>query len=160
MTDLVGELLSESKKRPNPKAPESQPIQPNTGNNELLHFWEDLKSDVFDDICKGVVIPLDAGFDIGQIVGVEGKFKRYMKQFPDKKIAVIDEVGVKLNAAHSFSDIFNVNGKSFNIGFSGGLEGRSVVVRKTEETMYCENLLKLAPAQDQDHPPHKQRING
>ncbi len=144
MADLVGELSSESKKWPNPKAPEGQPIQPNTGNNELLHFWEDLKTDVFDDICKGVEIPLDAGFDVADIVGVEGKFKRYMKQFPDNKIAVIDEVGVKLNAAHTFTDIFNVNGNAFNIGFNGGLEGKSVVVRKTEETMYCKNLLKLA----------------
>ncbi len=144
MADLVGELRSESANIQDPKAPEGQPTQPTTGNNEFLHFWEDLKSDVFDDICKGVQIPLDAGFDIGQIAGVEGKFKRYMKQFPDNKIAVIDEVGVKLNAGHTFTDIFNVSGNAFNIGFSGGLEGKSVVVRKTEETRYCKNLLKLA----------------
>ncbi|MDP2865823.1 MAG: hypothetical protein Q8O90_06245 [Elusimicrobiota bacterium] len=144
MADLVGELRSESKKWPSPKAPEGQPIQPDTGNNQLLHFWEDLKSDVFDDICKDVEIPLDAGFDIGQIAGVEGKFKRYMKQYPDNKIAVIDEVGVKLDAAHTFTDVLNIGGNPFNIGFSGALEGKSVVVRKTEETMYCKNLLKLA----------------
>ncbi|MBI4350982.1 MAG: hypothetical protein HY550_06050 [Elusimicrobia bacterium] len=144
LADLVTGLRSGGAEVPDPKAPDAQPTKPNTGNNELLHFWEDLKTDVFDDICKDVEIPLDAGFDIGQIAGVEGKFKRYMKQFPDNKIAVIDEVGVKLNAAHTFTDIFNVNGNSFNIGFSGGLEGKSVVVRKTEETMYCKNLLNLA----------------
>jgi len=145
MADLINGLRSEGANVPDPKAPAPQPAQPAApGNNELLHFWEDLKSDVFDDICKDVEIPLDAGFDIGQIAGVEGKFKRYMKQYPDNKIAVIDEVGVKLNAAHTFSDIFNVNGNSFNIGFSGGLEGKSVVVRKTEEDKFCKNLLKLA----------------
>jgi hypothetical protein len=144
MAELVGGLRTESAKVAGPKNPEAQPTQPAGGNNELLHFWEDLKSDVFDDICKDVEIPLEAGFDIADIAGVEGKFKRYMKQYPDNKIAVIDEVGVKLNASHTFTDIFNVNGNTFNIGFSGGLEGKSVVVRKTEESKYCKNLLKLA----------------
>ena len=144
MADLVNGLRSGAAGVPDPKAPEAQPSQPQPGNNELLHFWEDLKSDVFDDICKDVEIPIEAGFDIADIAGVEGKFKRYMKQYPDNKIAVIDEVGVKLNAGHTFTDIFNVNGNAFNIGFSGGLEGKSVVVRKTEESKYCKNLLKLA----------------
>jgi hypothetical protein len=142
MADLIGEM--KAAKAADPKAPEAQPAQPQTGNNELLHFWEDLKEDVFDDICKDVEIPLDQSFDLGSIAGVEGKFKRYMKQFPDNKIAVIDEVGVKLHAGHSFSDILDIGGNSFNIGFSGGLEGKSIVVRKTEEDKYCKNLLKLA----------------
>ena len=162
MADLVGGLSSESKKWPSPKAPEGQPTQPANGNNELLHFWEDLKSDVFDDICKGVEIPLDAGFDIADIVGVEGKFKRYMKQYPDNKIAVIDEVGVKLSANHTFTDIFSIGNSNFNIGFSGGLEGKSVVVRKTEETKYCKNLLKLADLRKIKTilPINEKRING
>ena len=144
MADLVTGLRAGGADVPDPKAAEPQPGQtPQPGNNELLHFWEDLKSDVFDDICKDVEIPIDAGFDIGDIAGVEGKFKRYMKQYPDNKIAVIDEVGVKLDAGHTFSDIFNVNGNAFNIGFSGGLEGKSVVVRKTNEDKYCKNLLKI-----------------
>jgi len=144
MADLVTGLRAGGADVPDPKAAEPQPGQtPQPGNNELLHFWEDLKSDVFDDICKDVEIPIDAGFDIGDIAGVEGKFKRYMKQYPDNKIAVIDEVGVKLDAGHTFSDIFNVNGNTFNIGFSGGLEGKSVVVRKTNEDKYCKNLLKI-----------------
>ena len=144
MAEMVAGLRVSKASAPDPKAPEVQPTQPQTGNNELLHFWEDLKSDVFDDICKDVEIPLDAGFDIADIGGVEGRFKRYMKQYPDNKIAVIDEVGVKLNGNYSFTDIFNVGGNAFNIGFSGGLEGKSVVVRKTNEDKYCKNLLKLA----------------
>ena len=145
MAELVGGLRAEGAGATDPKAPAPQPAQPTApGNNELLHFWEDLKSDVFDDICKDVEIPLEQGFDLGDIAGIEGKFKRYMKQFPDNKIAVIDEVGVKLDAGHTFSDIFDVNGNTFNIGLSGGLEGKSVVVRKTNEDKYCKNLLKLA----------------
>ena len=146
MAELVGGLRAESAKNreQDPKVPAAQPAQPGNDNNELLHFWEDLKSDVFDDICKNVEIPLDAGFDIADIAGVEGKFKRYMKQYPDNKIAVIDEVGVKLDAGHTFADIFSVGNSNFNIGFSGGLEGKSVVVRKTNEDKYCKNLLKLA----------------
>jgi hypothetical protein len=144
MADLVNGLRTGEAGVPAPKAPEAQPAQPpQTGNNELLHFWEDLKSDVFDDICKEVEIPLDAGFDIGSIAGVEGKFKRYMKQYPDNKIAVIDEVGVKLNGGHTASDLLNIAGNSFNIGFNGRLEGKSIVVRKTNEDKYCKNLLNI-----------------
>ncbi|PKM98576.1 MAG: hypothetical protein CVU79_02805 [Elusimicrobia bacterium HGW-Elusimicrobia-3] len=144
MADLVNGLRSGGATVPDPKAPTPEPTQPQTGNNELLHFWEDLKSDVFDDICKDIEIPIDAGFDIASIGGVEGKFKRYMKQYPDNKIAVIDEVGVRLDGGHTATDLLNIAGNSFNIGFNGRLEGKSVVVRKTEESKYCKNLLKLA----------------
>lgn len=145
MADLVRGLRSQGDRSPDPKAPAAEPAQPgNTGSNELLHFWEDLKEDVFDDICKDVEIPIEQDFDLGSIGGIEGKFKRYMKQYPDNKIAVIDEVGVKVNAGHTFTDIFTVDNNPFNIGFSAGLEGKSVVVRKTNEDKYCKNLLKLA----------------
>ncbi len=144
MSDLVRGLHSTNGGVPAPKTPEAQPGQsPKPGNNELLHFWEDLKSDVFDDICKGVEIPLDQSLDLAQVGVLKGEFKRYMKQFPDNKIAVIDEVGVKLNAAHTFSDVLNVGGNAFNIGFGGALEGKSVVVRKTNEDKYCKNLLTM-----------------
>ena len=144
LADMVRGMRATGGAVPAPKAPTAEPGQaPQTGNNELLHFWEDLKDDVFDDICKGVEIPLDQSFDISQIGGVQGKFKRYMKQFPDNKIAVIDEVGVKLDAGHTFSDVLNIGGSAFNIGLGGALEGKSIVVRKTEEDKYCKNLLKL-----------------
>lgn len=142
MAELVRGLHSQASEK-DPKNPVATPVQPNTGNNELLHFWEDLKSDVTDDICKNVQIPLDAGFDIGQIAGVKGEFKRYMKQYPDNKIAVVDEVGVKLDGHYNFTDLLNIGGNSFNIGFGGGLEGKSVVVRKTNEDKYCKNLLTI-----------------
>lgn len=142
MAELV-RGLRETPAAGDPKAPDAQPVQPQTGNNELLHFWEDLKSDVFDDICKDVELPLEHDLDIASLGSIEGKMKRYMKQYPDNKIAVIDEVGVKLNAGHTFTDIFDVGGNPFNIGFSAGLEGKSVVVRKTNEDKYCKNILKL-----------------
>ncbi|MDD2806746.1 MAG: hypothetical protein PHV33_14435 [Elusimicrobiales bacterium] len=143
MADLVRGIRAQEGNPGDPKAPAATPVQGNTGNNELLHFWEDLKSDTLDDICKNVEIPLDAGFDIADIVGVDGKFKRYMKQYPDNKIAVIDQVGVKLGGHYNFTDLLSIGGNSFNIGFSGGLEGKSVVIRKTNEDKYCKNLLNI-----------------
>ncbi|OGR45331.1 MAG: hypothetical protein A2X35_03555 [Elusimicrobia bacterium GWA2_61_42] len=143
MAELVGGLRAESAKAQDPKAPEAQPSQPVAGNNELLHFWEDLKTDVFDDVCKEAQLDLSQGASIDNVGGIEGKFKRYLKQYPDNHIALIDEVGVKLDAGHTISDLLNIGGNSFNIGFSGALEGKSVVVRKTEETRYCKNLLTL-----------------
>lgn len=144
MAGLVSGLRAESADIPAPQAPGAQPAGPNTGNNELLHFWEDLKSDVFDDVCKNAEIPLNQGASIDNVGGIEGKFRRYLKQYPDNYIALIDEVGVKLDAAHTVSDILNIDGNSFNIGFSGALEGKSIVVRKLGETRYCKELAALA----------------
>lgn len=143
MAELVGGLRAESAKAAGPKAPEAQPTVPTTGNNELIHFWEDLKTDVMDDACKSAEIPLNQGASMDNVGGIEGKFKRSLKQYPDNYIALVDQVGVKLDAGHTITDILNIGGNAFNIGFSGGLEGTSIVVRKTVETKYCKNLLAL-----------------
>ena len=65
-------------------------------SNEFIQFWDDLKEDVWEDICKEAKIGLKEGVDLGDIVGLNGKFDRELKQYPDKRIALIDEVGVEL----------------------------------------------------------------
>ena len=58
-------------------------------SNEFIQFWDDLQEDVWQDICKAVQISLSEGVDLGDIVGIKGKFKRELKQYPDKRIALV-----------------------------------------------------------------------
>jgi len=143
MSGLVSGLRAESADGPAPVPPAAQPAQPAGANNELLHFWEDLKADAFDDACQEVEAELEAGLDLGEAAGLEGKLKRYMKQYPDKKIAVIDEVSVRLEGGETYQDTLNVDGDAFSIGLSAYLEGKSVVVRKMNNVRFCKELLHV-----------------
>ncbi|HNT97195.1 MAG TPA: hypothetical protein PKK31_02890 [Elusimicrobiales bacterium] len=142
MGDLVATMRA-GVEVPEAKAPAPRPVQPQQGNNELLHFWEDLKEDVFDDVCKEIKPDISEGVDFDPVGGIEGKFKRFLKQYPDNRIALVDEVGVKLDAGHTFADILDVGGHPFNIGISGRLEGKSVVVRKLKNVKYCKEILTI-----------------
>ncbi|KAF0126722.1 MAG: hypothetical protein FD189_1644 [Elusimicrobia bacterium] len=142
MSDLVATMRA-GVEVPELKDPQPRPAQPQQGSNELLHFWEDLKEDVFDDVCKEIKPDLSQGVGIDNVGGIEGKFKRYLKQFPDNRIALIDEVGLKLDAGHSFTDILNVDGNPFNVNIGARLEGKSIVVRRLKEVKYCKEILAL-----------------
>lgn len=142
MSELVSTMKS-GVEVPELKDPQPQPTQPDPSNNELLHFWEDLKEDVFDDVCKEIKPDINEGVDFDPVGGIEGKFKRFLKQYPDNRIALVDEVGVKLDAGHTFGDILDVGGHPFNIGIGGRLEGKSVVVRKLKNVKYCKEILTI-----------------
>ena len=111
-------------------------------SDEFVQFWDDLREDVYDDICKAVRINLSEGAEFADIVGIKGKFKRYLKQYPDKRIALIDEVHVRLTGDYS-SDIFNVNDTPFNVSFNSKAEGKSIVVRRLDGVKYCDEILTM-----------------
>jgi len=125
-------------------APTPSTAPANSGSNEQLHFWEQLKNDVFDNVCKQAQIDLNKGASIDNVAGISGSFKRYLRQYPDSKIGLIDEVGVKLDGGHTFGDILNTGVAPLHFGFSGSLEGKSVVVRKLGETKHCKTLVNIA----------------
>ncbi|MBU2530152.1 MAG: hypothetical protein KKD35_03840 [Elusimicrobia bacterium] len=119
--------------------PEPKPIE---DSNEFIQFWDDFKKDVWQDICKAAQIELKEGVDLGGIAGIKGKFNRELKQYPDKKIALIDEVGVELTG-NVTEEIFNIADNPFNIGFNMKMEGTSVVVRRLDGIKYCDEILTL-----------------
>ncbi|MDQ7772924.1 MAG: hypothetical protein RDU13_05305 [Elusimicrobiales bacterium] len=142
MSDLVSTMRA-GVEVPELKDAQPRPTRPVAGNNELLHFWEDLKEDVFDDVCKEIKPDLSEGVSIPDVGGIEGKFKRFLKQYPDNRIALVDEVGLKLDAGHNFTDVLNVDGNPFNVNIGARLEGKSIVVRKLKEVKYCKEILTL-----------------
>lgn len=109
-------------------------------NSDLIHFWDDLKSDVFDSICKNAEIKLNQDAKLVDTFGIEGKFKRYLRQFPNKKIALIDEVGVKLDATLGKEVLQTPDLGPVNVAIGASIEGKSIVVKPLESDKYCKEL--------------------
>jgi len=118
-----------------------QPAVDNTPSAGIIHFWDKLKDRTFDNLCKQAKINLNRdGRFASDVIGVEGRFNRELSQYPDKKIALIDEVKLKLDATFG-KEILNVpNIGPLNVGVSGGLEGASIVVRPLDSDKYCKEL--------------------
>ncbi len=108
---------------------------------EFAHFWENLKEDTVDGICKQAQIKLNEdGKLAGDALVVGGKFKRYLKKLPSEKVALIDEVGVSVGGSYGH-EVANPGGSlPVNVSVSAKAEGTSIVVRPLESDKYCREL--------------------
>jgi hypothetical protein len=150
MSELVEDMqISKAEAIPSPAPkPEAAAISADKteanfeDSNEFIQFWDDLKEDVWEDICKAAELGLKEGVDLGDFVGLTGKFDRELKQYPDKRIALVDKVGVSL-AGNLTEEIFNIADNPFNIGFNMKMEGTSIVVRRLDGIEYCDEILTV-----------------
>lgn len=110
---------------------------------ELITFWEKLKKDTFDDICRKAELRLNQGAKLGNIAGVGGGFRRYMRKFPNEKVALIDEVDLKLSAVLSSEVLQLPDAGPLGISVTGLLEGKSQVIRPLDSDRYCRELDSL-----------------
>lgn len=149
MSELLEDMQiskAEAVPTPAPKPEVTTPVNNTQDNfeddNEFIQFWDDLKEDVWEDICKAAELGLKEGVDLGEFVGFTGKFDRELKQYPDKRIALVDKVGVSLTGNYT-EEIFNIADNPFNIGFNMKMEGTSIVVRKLDGIEYCDEILTV-----------------
>ena len=119
-----------------------------TPTTELTNFWGDLTENTKDKLCKAANIRINEGANIIDQIGIEGGLRRQFKSYPDKRLALIDEVKLRLNVSLGTEVLSapNVGGLSVSIG--GALEGRSIVVRPLENNSYCKNLGLLVKLYD------------
>lgn len=113
-------------------------------SSELARFWDDLRNDTLDDLCKAADIKLKEKGRLDDIGGIEGGFHRRLKKYSDGRLALLDEVSLKLylDLGQELLPIPEISGLSVNL--SGRLEGRSQVVRPLESDRYCKELDTLA----------------
>lgn len=113
-------------------------------SSELEKFWEKLKFDTVDSICRSAEIKLneEARLDAGPGIGAE--FKRFLRKDAAGKLYLLDEIGLNLSFAlgHELAQIPNVG--PFSVNFSGVMAGKSVVVQPLEHDRYCQELGTLA----------------
>ncbi|HAT71389.1 MAG TPA: hypothetical protein DCS63_01055 [Elusimicrobia bacterium] len=135
LSDSVATLKAESK---NLRAPAVS--TPSHVSNELTHFWENLKEDTFDDICRGAQLKLNENATFADIIGLDGSFKRRMKKYPSEKVALIDEVGLKLSASVGNDTLHLPDLGGLGVSITGVVEGKSQVVRPLKNDSYCREL--------------------
>ncbi|MBI4802978.1 MAG: hypothetical protein HY796_10690 [Elusimicrobia bacterium] len=111
-----------------------------TQSNELTNFFDHLKDGALDSLCKKAEIKLNKDFKLVEVIGIDGGLKRRLKAFPDKRLALLDEINLKLSVSFGTEVLQVPNVGSLNIGISGGVEGKSVVVRPLDSTRYCKEL--------------------
>ena len=90
----VAELKAQ--KDANFKAPVPSTYTPNT---ELTNFWGNLTENTKDKICKAANIKVNQHANIIPQIGIEGGLRREFKSYPDQRLALIDEISLKLNVS-------------------------------------------------------------
>ncbi|MEI7529954.1 MAG: hypothetical protein WCK76_13545, partial [Elusimicrobiota bacterium] len=111
-----------------------------TPTTELTNFWGNLTENTKDKLCKAANIKINQGANIIPEIGIEGGLRRQFKSYPDQRLALIDEISLKLNV-NLGTEVLNVpNVGSLSVNIGGGLEGKSMVVRPLENNSYCKNL--------------------
>ncbi|MCX5784136.1 MAG: hypothetical protein NTX59_00450 [Elusimicrobia bacterium] len=139
--DSVRELKDQTKDGTDGRAPVSVPVPSSaTSSNELTNFWDNLKDGGMDKLCKSAQIQLNQNYTVANVLGLGGGIKRYLKAFPDNRLALVDEIDLSLSASIGTEVLQVPNVGALNVGISGGVEGKSVVVRPLESTKYCKEL--------------------
>jgi len=126
--------------------PDSKTITPSTVatvSPDSIDFWDKLNSGVLDNLCKQAKIDINKDYSMPNVGGIEGGVKRYFERYPDKTLALIDEVNIKIGAAFGTEILDIPDFGPLNVGISGSVEGKSVVVRPLKNDDYCKNLKKL-----------------
>ena len=134
------ELMDQAKSSTDERTPVASTVPV---SNELTTFWSNLSTSGMEKLCKSAQIQLDKNTTLVNVVGIGGGIKRQLKQYPDQRLALIDQVEVKLSATigHEVLQVPNVG--SFGVSVYGGVEGRSMVVRPLEDNRYCKQLTTL-----------------
>ncbi|HNW44287.1 MAG TPA: hypothetical protein PKI19_07260, partial [Elusimicrobiales bacterium] len=129
-------LLSEQPAAP---APSTAPV-----SSELLHFWETLKTDTLDSLCRSAEIKLNKEGRLESGPGIGGEFKRYLRRAPSEKIFLVDEIKLDLSVALGREVLSIPDVGPLNISLTGLLSGKSQVVQPLESDRYCRELATLA----------------
>ncbi|MDD5209492.1 MAG: hypothetical protein PHV36_08900 [Elusimicrobiales bacterium] len=119
-----------------------------TPTTEMTNFWGNLTENTKDKICKAANIKINQSAHIISQVGIDGGLRREFKSYPDQRLALVDEVSLKLNTAIGTQLLTVPNVGSVGVSISGALEGRSVVVRPLADNRYCKNLGMLVKLYD------------
>jgi len=93
------ELSDQAKGEADVRTPVPVPSTATNNSNELTSFWNHLKDGELDKLCRSAEIRLNHDATIVNVVGIGGGLKRFLRPFPDQRLALIDQIDVKLGAS-------------------------------------------------------------
>ncbi|OGR90664.1 MAG: hypothetical protein A2V88_10435 [Elusimicrobia bacterium RBG_16_66_12] len=113
---------------------------------DRTRFDEKLRSKVLDQLCRNVRLDQNFDFGVGDFSGTSAGVSRYLAPRIDNKLTVVDEERVRAAWGHDFGKDFDGVPGGFGAGIylSGGIEGRSMVVRPIDSVDTCAELDRLA----------------
>ena len=120
-----------------------------TPNNdaEMASFWEKLRTGTIEPACRKLEIKVKQNIKIVEgVAGFEGAPRRAIKKFPDGNLAMVDEIGLKLNVGYgrSLLSLPDMQGLGVSASVSGSFEGKSQVVQPLPKRKMCGELLDYA----------------
>ena len=84
-------------------------------------------------VIKAANIKINQSANIIPQIGIAGGLRRELKSYPDHRLALIDEIKLGLNVSLGTEVLSVPNVGSLSVSVSGGLEGRSIVVRPLKD---------------------------
>ena len=137
LSDSVRSLKEQSKNNADIKMP--VPSTP-TPSHEISNFWDNLRTNGVEKVCKAAQIQLSQNYTLESVAGLGGGVRRTIKAYPDEKLALVDEIQLKLSAGLKYEVLPIAGYGSINVGISGSMEGNSIVVRPLKHNRYCQEL--------------------
>ena len=126
-------------------------------SGDLANFWDELSDGGIDGLCKNAQLALSQSAkllnasqgDLSYGIVISGSTKRTLRPFADKRLALIDEAGLKL-AGNIKKDLLTLpNLGPVTVVLNAGIEGVSSVMRPLPETSnYCSELTELLKLYD------------
>ena len=134
-----------------PAAPAWQQIPSETLGGGELNFWEAMQDGVWQkDFCENIYLPIEYGYEAENLGSVSGSVRRGFKRFPDRTLALVDEMGLKLELTKTrqladLTENFLALPESAGISVTGGvrLEGSSIVIRPLGGKKACKDIPQL-----------------
>lgn len=120
---------------------------PVNNDAELASFWERLRTGTIEPACRKLDIKVNQNLKLVEgVAGLEGKPRRAIKKFPDGNLAMVDEIGLKLNVGYgrSLLSLPDMQGLGVSASVSGSFEGKSQVVQPLPKKKLCGELLDYA----------------
>lgn len=117
-------------------------------STELTNFWGNLTVGTKDKLCKAANIKINQNANVIEQIGIGGGITREFKNYPDQRLALVDQIELKLNASLGTEVLSVPDLGSISVNIGAGMEGRSVVVRPLENNSYCKNLGMLVKLYD------------
>lgn len=112
---------------------------------DRIIFGEQMRQRALDQICKGLDLSVNQSFDFKELGGVSAHPRRNLRSLPDDRLALVDELDVKVSLAKGFP-IGELGDAAASLTLSASLEGGSIVSRPTVSRNACTELKQLLKA--------------
>ncbi len=107
-------------------------------DSQWQKFYEKLRTDVFDDVCRNIKLPLSQKLLPIEYLGADIEVERSLATYPNKQIMIVDrsKLSLSLGLTQALTD-------KFSLTLEGRADGEAYVIRPLEGTNACSEVKTL-----------------